>query len=98
METLFSANSAKIYECKFCNVKCSKKNDWSRHLSTDKHLRKYNSNIELKILTKNITCKCGKIYATKSGLWKHSKLCEFIENDIPFQNDNHLINIILKEY
>ena len=30
----------------------------------------------MKILPKNYTCKCGKIYETNSGLWKHVKTCK----------------------
>ena len=29
----------KVFECKPCDFKCSKKSDWDRHLFTAKHLK-----------------------------------------------------------
>ena len=75
METLKSANSASKYNCLVCNTLCFKKNDWERHILTDKHKRKSGNNIEMNILPKTYTCNCGKNYTTKSGLWKHNKNC-----------------------
>jgi hypothetical protein len=83
METIFSANSAQNYKCLNCNTTCFKKNDWDRHLLTDKHKRKSGNVIELKILPKNHTCNCGKNYVTKSGLWKHKKICNDDINKCP---------------
>ena len=72
METFFSANSAKKYKCEFCNISCSKKNDWDRHINTLKHKRKSDlQNLEMHNSAKNYECKCGKIYHTNCGLWKH---------------------------
>jgi hypothetical protein len=75
METLKSANSASKYNCLACNTLCFKKNDWDRHILTDKHKRKSGNNIETNFLPKSYTCNCGKNYTTKSGLWKHKKNC-----------------------
>ena len=33
---------AKLFECKSCDFKCSKKSDWNRHLFTAKHLNRIN--------------------------------------------------------
>ena len=74
METFFSANSAKKYKCEFCNISCSKKNDWDRHINTLKHKRKSDlQNLEMNNSAKNYECKCGKIYHTNCGLWKHMR-------------------------
>ena len=99
METNFSVNSAQKYSCPFCDITCSKKNDWDRHLTTAKHKRKSGTNIEMKILPQNYACNCGKIYSTKSGLWKHNKICDLekSEKTETSTNNNQLINIILKE-
>ncbi len=51
-----------------------------RHLLTDKHK---NAILETKKAKKGydeISCECGKIYKTKSGLWKHKKICNFLSN------------------
>ena len=80
METEFSAKpvkSAEIYTCEFCDTTCSKKNDWDRHLQTNKHLRNRGIKIALQNPAPKFNCKCGKQYNTKSGLWKHAKICNY---------------------
>ena len=37
-------NSATKYYCNFCDVKCSKKVDWERHIATRKHTNRTMSN------------------------------------------------------
>jgi len=86
-----SANSAQIFKCEYCNIECSKKNDWERHILTRKHKRNIKGNMEIETPPQNFTCKCGKKYANNSGLWKHSKKCNInninIEiNEITGQN------------
>jgi hypothetical protein len=76
METNFTPKNA-VFDCSFCHFKCCKNADWLRHISTDKHNRRVNGNtMEILEIKKN-ACKCGKIYSTNSGLWKHSKTCKF---------------------
>ena len=77
METEFSANSAANFWCDACDILCSKKNDWTRHLRTMKHARKSGNKIETGKSAPNFRCKCGKVYQTKSGLWKHGKICDY---------------------
>jgi hypothetical protein len=88
METFFSANSAENYYCKNCDTKCSKKNDWLRHLKCTKHLRNTGTKMEVEKSAAEIRCNCGKLYNTKSGLWKHKKIClykpaktQFLKNE-----------------
>ena len=94
------------FECELCNFKCYMKIDWSRHLSTDKHMKNENGNKmeikNLKKLTKNLlnsqnddteksvmlSCCCGKLYNTYSGLWKHQKKCNMFASA-----QNEIINI-----
>jgi hypothetical protein len=75
MDIKTSANSAHIFKCEQCDVVCSKKNDWDRHVLTRKHKKNTNGNLEVKIPLQNFTCKCGKNYVNNSGLWKHAKKC-----------------------
>ena len=77
METFFSAKSVENYVCEFCHTVCSKKNDWERHLLTNKHLRKSGNKIDTPKPAPIFNCKCGKHYNTKSGLWKHTKTCQY---------------------
>jgi hypothetical protein len=99
MEIINSANSAQKYNCTSCHVICSKKNDWDRHLATNKHKRNNIKKIEMVILPKKHTCNCGKIYASNSGLWKHSKTCKMkmVVEEQTNTNENQLLNIIIKE-
>ena len=106
METLFPANSAisaENYNCEFCHTICSKKNDWTRHLATQKHLRNTMAKMETKNSATEFRCKCGKHYNSKSGLWKHTKGCtykpaktQFLKNE-PLPTDvTFLTNLVLE--
>ena len=66
--------------CEFCDFKCSKKSDWDRHVLRPKHIRNTQESInDIKKTEKNIhRCNCGKIYKYYSGLWKHSKICDYL--------------------
>jgi hypothetical protein len=75
MEIFSAQNSAQNYNCIYCDLICNKKNDWTRHLLTDKHIRKSGNNMEMTNSANDFTCKCGKKYITNSGLWKHNKKC-----------------------
>ena len=51
------------FTCSLCSFTTTKKNNYERHLLTKKHKEK----------TK--MCHCGKIFESRSGLWKHSQQC-----------------------
>ena len=104
METNFTPKNA-VFDCSFCHFKCCKNADWVRHISTDKHNRRVNGNTMEKLEIKKNACKCGKIYSTNSGLWKHSKTCKFEdktnlvtmeEKTITTSNENHELKEIMK--
>ena len=74
------------YECKLCDYNTSKKTDFVRHTETRKHIkRKSRGNAFPKTLEKNengvflnkLICKCGRNFKTRSGLWKHKKICKY---------------------
>jgi hypothetical protein len=97
-----------IFDCSFCKFKCCKNSDWIRHITTDKHNRRKDGNKMETIEPKknaNYACKCGKIYSTNSGLWKHSKTCNFedekyVDTDekesITTSNEIHELKEIMK--
>ena len=67
-----------VFICDICYFKCFKLSNYENHNNTKKHLYRVNgNNLERKEITKNAkpVCICGKIYITKSGLWKHNKIC-----------------------
>ena len=97
METLFSENSENIptfFECKICDYKCCKKQHIIQHNKTKKHILKFGNQNAKNGNFGNpdhiYNCKCGKSYANKSGLWKHTKICITINNN---NDDNDKPNI-----
>jgi hypothetical protein len=80
-----SPNSLKKFVCELCEYKCSKKSDFEKHLTSNKHKsNKTEDKCNLKF-AKNVelTCNiCNKIYKSRTGLWRHKKLCNFDETSI----------------
>ena len=64
-----------IFECINCNFKTCKKNDYKRHLLTDKHKRLQN-NDKSGVENKKYICECGREYKYRQGLYNHKKTCK----------------------
>jgi len=91
-DTKKTPKNAKILCCKFCDFKCFKQCDWSRHILRPKHIineKRYNfdKNHDEKTPDDSFQCDCGKSYKYSSGLWRHKKNCEEIEKAHPEYND-----------
>jgi len=86
MVTLITSTLKPDFHCENCDFKCSKKGDWTRHISTSKHQRMLNVTKNDENLHKNIkpyACdNCDKIYNSRNGLWAHKKKCT-IEKENP---------------
>jgi len=67
------------FSCELCNFKCSNKQDYTRHLSTGKHEMVINGNEKTPKNSKANMCSCGKTYKHISGLSRHKKKCNYIE-------------------
>jgi hypothetical protein len=92
---MLSQKSQKKYECNLCNYKCSRKNDYDKHIMTRKHINttKYNG-ITTKVATtlessSPFTCICGKIYQHRASLYNHSKKCNNVGEKIS-ENSNSI--------
>ena len=92
----------KFYECINCNIKTCNKKDYSKHLSSTKHLKteKGYEKIQENSL---FSCECGNNYKHSSGLWRHKKICKesniIIENtiiDTSFNEIKVLTNLVLE--
>ena len=91
----------KKFSCNYCNINCSRKSEWDRHLLTKKH----NSNItgnngDIKFFeTKILVCdKCNKIYKSRKGLWGHNKICNNeINNEINIEPENTILDASTNE-
>ena len=93
METKKTPKNAKKYSCKKCAFECCKMSDYQRHITTRKHQME---TLETKKTPKNdniFQCDCGQVYKHRSGLWKHSKKCTFVNNST---EDNELDKTINK--
>jgi hypothetical protein len=80
-----AGKSRKIFCCEKCDFHTSDKKDFNRHCSTRKHkdVTNVTNNVTKKADEDNEQhiCKhCGKKYASRMGLWRHSKVCKSIEN------------------
>ena len=102
-EINFTQKNERIYECKYCDFKCSFQSDYSRHLATRKHSVSLNGNLK-EIKKTSFGCKCGKEYKSMSGLWKHKNTCIQFKNDVIEENikddksnKDNLIEYLIKE-
>ena len=68
-----------------CAFVCSKKCDYSRHVSTAKHKMLTNANYNAQKTAKIYTCVCGKEYKHSSTLSRHKKKCNGLKNP-PVEN------------
>jgi hypothetical protein len=95
-------NSATKYYCNFCDVKCSKKVDWERHIATRKHANRTMSNNLEQEITPNFThnvfvcSKCNKEYKARNSLWYHEKKCNKLVS-LPKDDDDDDIKNEIKE-
>jgi len=100
------------FVCETCNVKCSHKGDWTKHLLTAKHIKSLNMVIndnklpskipEIPEILDNqeIACECGKKYKYSSGLSRHKKICniqEVVPNALPIDMSYNIILEIVKQ-
>jgi hypothetical protein len=74
METFLDSKNADFC-CIECDFKCFKLSEWKRHVETKKHSYRHNGN-KMEIKNAEFKCFCGKTYTSKSGLWKHKKICK----------------------
>jgi transcriptional regulator with PAS, ATPase and Fis domain len=97
METFgnkFCQKSAPRFYCKFCDYGTSKKSSYDDHILSAKHQKHtlgntiatnlgHNSATFCSNLPSTFTChNCDREFKTRSGLWKHTKTCKFIDNSV----------------
>jgi len=80
-ETTNTPKNAKIYSCKSCYFKCSKKSDWDRHISTAKHKLKQNETTNTPKSAKLCTI-CNLTFNSRTTLWRHKKTCTTITSEV----------------
>lgn len=102
--------TAKKFSCEMCNYVTCKKNDYAKHLLTDKHRNAINGSKMVatdsansqKVSQYKFKCECGNIYKYDSGYYRHKKKCvskvtintESTEKEV---SDKELIMLLLKQ-
>ena len=116
METKKKLKKSPIFSCKKCDYSTCKKCNFDKHVSTRKHelmvsLETMETKKEQKVAQLNECEKCKKKYNTRSGLWKHVKICDYIpephdlssedcqnmELDIKIINKDELVLKLIKD-
>ena len=86
-----------LKSCEKCDYCTSRKSQFKRHMSTDKHKKLENETFETKtkqFSSKKFHCLCGLVFGSRTTLWRHKKLCNdgvsHLENVVlDKKNDNH---------
>lgn len=75
-------NPYKFY-CEKCDFECSNKKDWSRHITTRKHINDDRCLPKKPQKTpKKYKCECGKSYSYKQSIFVHRQKCELVNCEI----------------
>jgi hypothetical protein len=86
MEIFGNGKNGQTYYCEKCDYYTSKKYNYDKHLTTDKHKISIVADMEMaKVANHNygFACKnCKQTFKTNSGLWKHSKKCNQIKTQM----------------
>ena len=74
METKKYQMETKKYQhffCEKCNYSTTINSNYEKHKNTKKHL----DNVGLSHNSTRLACECGRLFANRSGLWKHKQKC-----------------------
>ena len=88
METKTREKIEGDFFCEKCNYRCKYNSDFVKHTMTAKHKMETFRNKKSRKLGNAYNCKCGKIYSTRSGLWKHKQKCGEINVIVAQENMN----------
>ncbi len=83
LDTSIEQKTSSIFCCEICDYVTSRKNNYDRHLLTEKHKRILNVSVGIEYLEQNeqndtkmaYKCMCGNVYKFSQGLSKHKKTC-----------------------
>ena len=96
--------SSKTFCCVYCDYTTSRKSQYERHLSTDKHKKVENdskmvvNDSDLVPKSSKYECECGRIYKYDSGYYRHKKNCNHINIKCADEiSDKELIVMLLKQ-
>ena len=100
MTTEKTKKNENIFCCNYCYFNTSKKTDFARHLSTQKHKNNVSTTDDNAKNEKKYICEnCDKKYNDRAGLWRHKKKCQ-LTTDILNKDDTAdkvLIMMLVKQ-
>ena len=76
------SKSSTKFCCESCDYSTSRKSQYDRHLSTDKHKMVVNVVNSEQNGSKMFKCICGKSYKYESGFYRHKKDCEMLNAEV----------------
>jgi len=103
-ETYLVQKSSEKFHCECCHYSSSRKSQYTRHLSTDKHKFRTNETFVTETnqnSSEKFQCVCGTSFNNRTTLWRHKKKCNFenkdcVDNNQP-DNLNASLNLITPE-
>jgi hypothetical protein len=93
METVRTPRNSNEFFCETCDYRCFKKQHLEQHYNTIKHKILNGNQEETKNNETTIRCGCGKTYKNRSGMWKHTKICNVKSQE----DDTHILSTLVKE-
>lgn len=78
IETISFQKISEKYKCETCYYYTSRKSQFVRHLSTDKHKKRTNETFETEMkqnCSEKFQCLCGIDFNSRTTLWRHKKAC-----------------------
>ena len=90
------SKSKKLRKCEYCDYSTSRKNNWVKHLETNKHKENVCHNVSKSSTTDKFECEnCKRTYKSRSTLYRHKKKCVLEKPPIaPIVNNIHNTNNI----
>jgi hypothetical protein len=82
---------AKKFVCKKCDFNCCKESDYTRHITTRKHIKRINpnENAQNNAELKKYICTCSREYKHQSSLCNHKKNCNNEEKEKEEKEEDH---------
>ena len=98
-ETHLVPESSGFFVCECCDYTTSRKSQFDRHLSTDKHKKRENETNETDLKQeslKKFVCFCNKSFNSRTSLWRHKNKCIEAKTDED-PSDKELIMMLIKQ-
>ncbi len=103
-----NAQNDNLFLCKLCHYTCSRKYDYDRHVLSAKHQKNAKISkiaskstesgdiLEEPVVEENqYHCSnCKKTFYSRSGLWRHGKLCKSVKNETNFDFQTMFLDIV----